>query len=219
MRRFGDPSAKVWRSPRSRLLGYVIAPLVAIVVPLVLYGSIGHWAQKGEFLKVVFVSLALLFGLVVAVVALAIYQSGWRRATSLVRAQNADNPSAHAFVCRVPRSDTDEGRAPALNRRIRLEFAGPAVACFHSEGMSLWNASGVPVLALHLGWAEIGEVIAAEYVEGGMAFEGLAVVAPSGEEAILLQVVTPKGPFVAFTGVKSLVRLAVQIDTMRSAAR
>lgn len=128
------------------------------------------------------IGLAGLFVLAFAVwVGYSVY---WAKARRLAAQLQKLHPTSKVIAVRLPRAIA--GETIEFSTETSTMTMGALVA--ERAGVSLWRPGTAPQLVTRLAWDAVGAVIAAEYVESGIAFEGIAVLDLNRSQAIVMQV-------------------------------
>lgn len=123
-----------------------------------------------------------------------------------------------------PESFVVDARLPNMGDKVLAKIWPPewgpmpapqqAVLRIDASGVALFGTS-VPVSSLvELTWALVNDVVPVGYVEGGRAYEGLAIKGVLEGSAVVLQVVTPS-PLVRFPRGRALAKIAIRANEQR----
>lgn len=217
MRRFGDPSARAWLSSQYRGPLTVTAAIVcAVAMPVLVVVWLGRHIAAREYILAGLAAATIGVFALGGIAALVAYFAHWRGARSLARVLSAAHPSAFVSAARVPALDASDISPGSWRSRANVGHVGPAVLIADEHGVCLWRPSNPPAPLCTVAWAGLSRVIVAEYVEQGLAYEGIALVDETDAGAIVVQMVRFKGPLVSFPYGRRLENLALRIDNQRS---
>jgi hypothetical protein len=211
-RRIGDPAAPLWRLNRAAKPLAVIIPVFFVVTAVV---STRHWFEVGDepgiIGSIVGISLAILT-IVSAVVAWSIY---WLALARAVRDVREHSPGSLVRGVRLPKLAADVLAQSWPPEIVPALAPQKVVLRVDSAGVVFFDLATPPSPILEIHWRQIRTFEAIEYVESGVAYEGLAVVGPSEESVIVLQVVELKLPLVRFPQGEALVEIAQHATALR----
>ncbi len=216
--RFGDANAPRWMSPA---LEKVAIP-VRVAVGLFAVGAIvfGAWQsfQSGVGVRIVGLSVGLAVGALVIVAALYFWLRYWRPVKDAVKQVSLANPASVVIGGRIPRLTRDVSENVWPDAVGPIPEPQPIVVISDGTGIKLLSAAQFPQIIGHCGWQTILDVRPVEYVEGGRAYEGLAVLGPIPSRAVVLQVVVRGRVSVSFPRGRALQGVANRLLSQRPSA-
>lgn len=210
VRRFGDPSAPRFASGRTaRIVALVI--VVLVLVPSAFAAA--HFLQSGDPPHRIGTQIGLGFGGVLVLGLIIGWWVYWWPLTRSIRSVRAREPESLVLGARVPNIASSVESGPG---EVATGPIGPqrVVLRVDSGGVALLTTARTIGMLRQIPWEEIGGVEPVEYVESGVAYEGLAVEGAKDRTDIVLQMVSP-GVIVRFPRGKSLAAIASDVDARR----
>lgn len=189
--RLGDPAAPRFRSlPRPRIWVAVVVAAVVIFAGFMLASAIAH----GDVGRVVGTAV----GIAIAVGGLSLLARYWRSVRIALAELTRHHPDAVVIAARfpaVPLTAVEQMWAPS-SERLRAQEA--ALVADH-QGLSFFSVrAGVPELLLDIPWAQVRDLIPVEFVESGIAYQGLLLSAMEPRSRLVFQPSLPALPFPTF---------------------
>ncbi|MGV8884370.1 MAG: hypothetical protein ACOH1T_02110 [Microbacteriaceae bacterium] len=209
--RFGDPSARRARVYTSRSLAvvHVVYLITAVGFGIAAAHSFANSNLRSAWFAVavvvmIFASLAGLW------VALRIF---WKPALDASKQLQLKYPSAIVIAASLP-----SARQEILGKVWPHHYAPlpwRVVVIADEYGVSLWSLTSTDSALVFFAWGDVTQVLAAEYVELGLAHSSLAFVAKAPDLAFPLYLVRPGLAVVAPIHGEELVSVAAAIESRR----
>jgi hypothetical protein len=216
MRRFGDPAVPKWRVGRASSITAGVALLAFVIfVPVLAYVSIEKYAKTADVPHLVGTIVGIVLTTLVLVASLLVWFWIWLPLLWRLRTLRRESPKVLVMAARLPPAAREGLIKGWPSRSPSIPLPRTVVLLIDNVGISFWARSNSPIAVLQLRWSEIHSVIAAEYVDGRLAYEGLAIVSPSNEVAIALQLVEAAPTLVRFVSGKQLVKIATKVEALR----
>jgi hypothetical protein len=215
IRRFGDPSARLFRVG----FGSALFAVLVLVAGVIVSGyALANWVARGDAAHILGALIGSGLALVLVVVVLVAWCRYWGPVARTLRRLAQTGKQTMFLAARIPHGADEALERGWPEHRVDSTFPGTTALVGSNAGIQMWSPSVSTGPFLRLEWAEINEVVIAEFVDGGSAHLGLAIVAPGGKEAITLQVVRVSLPVVIFPGRKELEELARRLEGFRANA-
>lgn len=189
--RFGDPAAPRWIGRRLERLGLPILVGVVIFAVAVIAISLWNALTVGDQPRLIGTVVGASLGVLICIAAFALWSRFWKPLRLAVSRTTLANPSSLVVGGRLP------GLAPDVIGRswpssiARYDRPQDVVVIGSPQGLRLSGVGQSPVDLVELSWPEILDIALVEYVEAGRAYDGIAIVGPTMDRAIVAQPVQP----------------------------
>lgn len=191
IRRYGDPAARKFRAHRrARIL---LVPIIGLVVLLAVI-STAHWVLEGQSSRLIANTIGIAVAICIAIGALIWWKRHWAPLVQSIRHHRRSAAGQVVLGGRIPTLDTEPSRG--FGTAFSLSGRSNYVVLFSDvDGVRLRTVRRSGAEDLDIPWATIADVSRIEFVEAGVAYEGVAF-SRKNDSTVLVQVLEPGHMFV-----------------------
>jgi len=216
--RFGDPAAP--RALNSRMQRAAI-PIQVILVVFVVIGAGTRLARSISVGDIPTTVIGVFFSVLLVMLVpagLMLWRRYWLAVQRAAKTVAAANPGTKVFGASLPKLTVAEPTSAWPLSAGETPLPRKMVALFDTKGITVFSPSVPPVPITSIRWTEVRRVISCEFVEGRLAYDGIAVLKLSGDAALVLQLWKTSRELLRPYDGDQISGLASELDSLRSAS-